>query len=61
MNALTATVSGGTLDPATVMQRVDKAVCEATEQAMETRVLPTLRAVVLDVIGADNEAQATPS
>jgi hypothetical protein len=57
--ALTAAVSDGDLDAEAVLARVDAAVREATDQAVTTRVLPALRDVVRDVLGDDNDDQAT--
>lgn len=57
MAALAAGMAGE-LDQAAVMDRIDTAVREATGQAITGTILPALKAVLADVLGADNAAEA---
>lgn len=56
--AVAAAASGGQLDADVLAARLESAVREATEHAIAATVVPELRGVVAEVLGADNTEQA---
>ena len=57
-SALASALTGGALTPDAFAAVIDKAVREATQDAIEQTVLPQVRAVVLAALGTDATAQA---
>jgi hypothetical protein len=58
VGALTAAVADGDLDSEVVLQRIETAVRETTNQVVTQTVLPALRTTVAEVLGEDNTEQA---
>jgi len=55
--ALAEGTAGG-LDQAAILEKIGQSVKDGTEQAVNGTILPALKAVLADVLGADNAAQA---